>query len=58
MHVIPARTQGNEGRELHHVCRTLPTLRPGAQKHKGCGSGTGLMRSRFATLDDLFALLV
>src|SRR5687767_4818388 len=31
----PCQGQGDEGRELHDVCRTLPTLHPGPPKHKG-----------------------
>ena len=29
--------QGDKGRELHNVCRTLPTLHPGPRKHKRRG---------------------
>jgi hypothetical protein len=32
--------QGDKGRELHNVCRTLPTLHPGPRKHKRRGAAT------------------
>src|SRR5215213_4770543 len=35
MQVLPARRQGNEGRELHNVCRTLRSVLSGSQEHKG-----------------------
>jgi hypothetical protein len=32
--------QGDKGRELHNVCRTLPTLHPGPRKHKRRAAAT------------------
>src|SRR5215213_6071788 len=38
--VVPARRQGNEGRDLHNVCRTLLSLISGSQEHKGRAQAT------------------
>jgi hypothetical protein len=35
--MVPARKQGNEGRELHNLCRTLQTVHMASQEYKGCG---------------------